>query len=623
MFLSRLKRLILGDPLATTHAEHQKLGLGLGVPTGGGDAISSFGYAPEAIILALGMRLDLLPWVILFVVSLLVVLGVCYARINSIHTKGGGGYAVATAEFGPRAGAFMGSVLMTEYALTIAVSNSSAAKQLVSLAAGTRWDYLLQDWRWTAGIALVLTGLLVVANLRGVKESGKLFAWPTYTFVGATLLMAGVGVAKYLATGVMLPQNAEATNNAVQSATIIILLRACSNGATALTGAETFSNLITCFRPTEWKNANRAMRASFALMALICISLGAFAYVAHASAPPEGVSLFSQMAEYSFGRGAMFYVIQSAVAGILVVASHSALQGSQNLGAIMSRDRWLPRQFANLGDKLSHSATIITMGVVASVLTIFFRGDDQRILPLYGVGVFTVFCLTMLGGAKHENDRIMNGSLDKSIRRSRAIMLVGSLVTGVVGLVIFVSKFTHGAWGTALLVFALFVVVLKFKAHYEYMREHLSPLNVAAEDLVVTKHTVVVLISGITSVAMKALVYAKGLRADRCFALFVDVADGEAAKLRERWSEYGQGVELVTVSSEYRSVLEPVYQKVVELLKEGEGTGHVTVVFPEVVILVWWQKLLHNRMATWLRRKLAALPRVVMVTVPSAVPKEK
>lgn len=614
--LSRFRRLILGDPLETSVAEQEKLGLALGVPTGGGDAISSFGYAPEAIILALGMRLDLLPWVVCFVVGLLVVLGVCYARINSIHTKGGGGYAVATTEFGPRAGAFMGSVLMTEYALTIAVSNSSGAKQLLSLVAGTHWDFMLQDWRWTAGLALVLTGLLVIANLRGVKESGKLFAWPTYTFVGATLLMAGVGVAKYLVTGVLLPQNVEAANNAMQSATIIILLRACSNGATALTGAETFSNLITCFKPTEWQNANRAMRASFALMALICVSLGAFAYVAHASAPPEGVSLFAQMAEYSFGRGVMFYVIQSAVAGILIVASHSALQGSQNLGAIMSRDRWLPRQFANLGDKLSHSSTILTMGAVASVLILFFKGDDQRILPLYGVGVFTVFCFTMLGGAKHEHDRLKDGSLDKTVRRSRVIMLVGSIITGVVGLVIFVSKFTHGAWGTALIVGVLFAVVLKFKAHYEYMRNHLSPESVRPDELRVTKHTVVVLVSGVTSVAMRALVYAKGLHAERCVALYVDVGDGRVSKLQEKWPEYGQGVNLEVVPSPYRSVLQPVHTYVASLLTDG---WHVTVVFPEVVIVQWWQQPLHNKTAFWLRRKLATLPRVVMVTVPSAL----
>lgn len=595
------KRLIVGPPMPLARAHHERLSKTTALAVFSSDALSSVAYATEEILLMLVLAgaaaMQLANPISLAIAALLLIVAVSYQQTIYAYPGGGGAYIVARANLGTLPGLVAAAALLTDYVLTVSVSVAAG------VAAVTSAIPTLHPYKVSLGVGCVAA--IAFANLRGVRESGRVFAVPTYLFI-ATFAILVLGGLFRLLTGEFQPLNT-GPPQAAAPLTGFLILRAFSAGCVALTGTETISNGVPAFKPPESRNAAITMGWMAFILASLFVGITILAS-ALGVVPVEEETVVSQIARGLFGAGLFYYLIQASTALILVLAANSSFSGFPRVSSLLARDRYAPRQFATQGDRLVFSNGIIILAALAALLIIVFRGETHALIPLYAVGVFISFTLSQAGMVRHwlvERGRGWTWRL--------AINGVGATVTGVVTLVIAVSKFTHGAWIVVLVIPLLVLTCLTIHRHYMEVADQLS-LEEDGDPPVITRHTVLVPVGDLHRGVVRALQYAKSLSPD-ARAIFVETDPARTRKLEEKWQKWGCGVPLVVLTSPYRSLLGPFLEYLNHL--QGQGESHfVTIVIPEFIPARWWQYLLHNQTALLIKGALLFRKNVVVTDVP-------
>lgn len=607
-----LKRLLVGQPIATERQTHERLNRVTALAVFSSDALSSVAYATEAIltvlILAGAAGLGLSLPIAGGIAFLLLVVAISYRQTIHAYPNGGGAYIVAHENLGVIPGLIAAAALLIDYVLTVAVSISAGVAAITSLA--STWG--LPGLRDVAvPLALVCIMLVSLANLRGVKESGAIFSAPTYAFVVSILTMIALGFVQVMLHGATpVAHRAPVEVGPGEALGLWLVMRAFAAGCTALTGIEAISNGVPAFRQPEAKNAATTLTWMVGILTTMFLGITWLAHQYHA-APNEVTheTVVSQIARSVFGDGPIYFVIQVATALILVLAANTAFADFPRLASLLSRDRFLPRQFSNWGDRLVFSNGILALGFFSAALVVVFHANEIAMLPLYAVGVFLSFTLSQSGMVIH-HIRLK----EPHWRRGIAINGLGAVLTGIVLMVLAATKFTHGAWAVLLLIP---VMVLLFKAihqHYTLVARQLS-LSDAVKPPPLRRHTAVVLVSGIHKGVLPALQYARSIAPDNVTAVYVSLDPEQTAKIETRWDEWGCGVPLVVLDSPYRSLLRPVLTYIDEI--DRRYTDHMlTVVLPEFVPAHWWAYLLHNQTGLLLKTALMFRKGKVVTSVP-------
>jgi amino acid transporter len=594
-----LKRKLIGTPLPTAEVPHQRLSKAAALAVFSSDALSSVAYATEEILLVLvlaGSAGLARAWpVSLAIATLLLVVATSYRQTIRAYPSGGGAYIVAKENLGVYPGLIAAAALLLDYVLTVSVSVAAGVAAITSAVP------LLYAHRIGLGIACV--ALITLANLRGVKESGKLFAVPTYLFIASFAAMIGIGLAKHLfGVGGQAPGHEFAV--ASRPLTLYLVLRAFASGCAALTGVEAISNGVQAFRYPESRNA------SITLMLMAGILLALFLGITALSAlygvlPREGETLVSQIARRVFGTGGLYYLVQAATAMILILAANTSFADFPRLSSILARDRYMPHQYANLGDRLVYSNGIVTLGVVASGLIWLFRGETHALIPLYAVGVFLSFTLSQAGMVRHW---LMLRTSGWPLHV--AINGLGAVSTGVVLVVIAAAKFAHGAWIVIALLPMIVTVFRRVHEHYISMDQQLSLQGFEPQKP--KEHIVLVPVSTIHRGVVSALEYARSL-SPHVEAVYVDLDVESTESLRLKWGLWAGGIELIILDSPYRSVIGPLLEYI-DAVTHKYPDALITVVLPHVVPNRWWHNLLHNQTAWLIKGALLFKKRVVVVT---------
>jgi amino acid transporter len=651
------------------------------------DALSSTAYATQEILLVLAVAVtwsqahgggfEAFRYVIpvsLAIGALLVIVAISYRQTIFAYPSGGGAYIVAKDNLGTNAGLFAGGALLVDYVLTVSVSISAGVSAITSAAQGTRFDWLHEH---KVLLGLIFIAFIAVANLRGVRESGSLFAVPTYAFLASFLFMLGYGFFHYVIFGGAAPPPVEglklAEGYSPQPVTLFLLLGAFSNGCSALTGIEAISNGVPAFQKPEAKNAATTLVWMAGLLTVMFLGTSVMAYL-YGVHPSEKETVISQFARIMFtgGMGWFYYVVQATTTAILVLAANTSFADFPRLSSLLARDRFLPRQFANRGDRLVFSNGVIILAIFSGVLVIAFGADENRLIPLYAVGVFLSFTLSQAGMVRHwwrERAMLQRGAADATgttgddvravesdpssslhangkvapvpdlqlaaadihatedarralaadaasashWRKSIVVNALGAIATLIVLVVFITTKFIHGAWIVCALVPLLVLLFRAIHSHYVSVARQLSTEGL--EKLRPLRHTVVVPISGIHRGVIGALEYAKAISPENVRAVYVDIDEEATRKLREKWEQWGAGIKLVVLPSPYRSLSRPLLR----YLKRLRGQGNVeviTVVLPEFVPARWWQHLLHNQSSLLLKGSLLFKRGVIVTSVP-------
>ena len=635
------KRLLLGKPVRSDRLGHTLLPKRIALPVFASDALSSVAYAPDEILLTLSLAglaaATVSPWVGLAVAVVLVVVVASYRQNVHAYPSGGGDYEVATVNLGPRAGVSVASALLVDYVLTVAVSISAGAQY-----AAAAWPALRgHEVPVAVGVVLVLTLL----NLRGVKESGRLFAIPTYLFMAAVGATAVTGAVRW-ATGTLpraesahlevLPE-AAFDQGLVGLAGAFLLLRAFASGCAALTGVEAISNGVPAFRRPKSRNAatTLALLGGMSVTFILSILLLAQAIGVHYVEFPaeqlldDGVPVgedyvqhpvLGQLAESVFsGFPPAFYLVTVVTGLILVLAANTAFNGFPVLGSILARDGFLPRQLHTRGDRLAFSNGIITLAAGAVVLIWAFDAQVTRLIQLYIVGVFVSFTLSQLGMVRHWNRELRtepDPDARARMRRSRAVNAVGLGLTATVLLVVLATKFTRGAWIALLAMAVIFAIMQGIRRHYDQVRAELAlDDDVSAARALPSRVHAIVLVSRIHKPTMRALAYARASRPSVIEAVTVSVDPEDVAELREQWEALDLPVALKILDSPFREITRPVLGYVKSIRRESPR-DLVVVYIPEYVVGHWWEQLLHNQSALRLKGRLLFTPGVVVASVP-------
>lgn len=655
-----LKRLFVGRALRSEQADHERLGKKTALAVFSSDALSSVAYSTEAILLVLiaagSTTFAYLPPIVVGLTVLLTILALSYKQTIHAYPSGGGAYIVAKDNLGTQAGLVAAASLLVDYILTVAVSVSAGVAAITSAVQGTRFAFLHEH---RVPICIFFVFLIAVINLRGVRESGAFFAGPTYLFIISMLLLIVVGFFRYYTTHQVMPVPAKlyfdesvgtvAHSLLTRGALLWLLMRAFAAGCTALTGVEAISNGIPAFQQPESKNAATTLGWMALVMGTLILGTGFLAYKLNAHPVGTEQTLVSAMARFIFGAGPVYYVIQAATAGILVLAANTSFADFPRLASLLAADRFLPRQLASRGDRLVFSNGILILSVIASGLIMLFGGDEQKLLPLYALGVFLSFTLSQAGmvihwlrlrradeakrrikeeeeihrtntgetgAVSHEAERL--GAIERDAGRNWLVSIMingaGSVITFLVLIVIAVTKFTRGAWAVIVLIPILVVMFRSIRFHYLEVAKQLSTEGMLGTSAI-KEHQVLVPISGIHRGVIHALEYAKSIAPGHVTAVYVDFNEEATRKLREKWSTWGEGVKLVVLQSPYRSLTRPLLKYVERVTRHGENQM-ITVLVPEFVPAKWWHQLLHNQSSLLLKGALLFKKGVIVTSVP-------
>ena len=595
------KRWLLGSPLKTAQASHERLSNPVALAVFSSDPLSSVAYATEEILLVLVLAgtavFHYSIGISIVIVGLVAILTASYRQTIYAYPSGGGAYVVAKCNLGEFPGLVAGAALLIDYVLTVAVSVAAGIAAITSAVPE------LHEHR--VGLGLLAIAILTWGNLRGVRESGKIFALPTYLFVGGLGLVIVVGLGRALfgvAENHPLPPVP-----AVEGLTLFLLLRAFSSGCTALTGIEAISNGVPAFRDPASKNAAITMVWMASMLAGLFLGITILAHL-YGLVPREEETLISQIARISLGGGVLYYFMQVATMLILILAANTSYNGFPRLASMLAQDSFLPHQMRSVGDRLAFSNGIFILGLSAGLLLIIFRGDTHALIPLYAIGVFLSFTLSQAGMVQHWRD--LKG---RGWRKKFAINLTGAIATGMATVVLAITKFTHGAWVVLFLIPLLIGMFRKIRWHYNMAEWQLS-LTMYERPKGPPPNIVVVPIGSVNRPVVMAVDYLRQ-RAQDIRAVHVDVDPEETAKVKEDWEKWGAGIPLVIVSSPYRSFLEPLLDYIEQVRQESPG-GWVTVALAEVLPSRWWENLLHNQRALLIKAALLFKFRVIVTDVP-------
>jgi amino acid transporter len=675
--MASLKRLLVGSPIRTARLAHERLTKKVALAIFASDALSSTAYATEQILLVLAAAYmagqsfafgRVVP-ISIAISLLLVIVTVSYRQTIHAYPSGGGAFIVAKENLGTIAGLIAGASLLVDYVLTVSVSVAAGVEAITSATFDTRFTGLHEH---RILLCLFFIAFITVANLRGVREAGAMFAAPSYAFIFSFLILIGYGLLRFfLHPDLAAPQNDAdlkiAEGYGPQPLHLLLILGAFANGCAALTGIEAISNGVTAFKQPEAKNASTTLGYMALLLIVMFVGASVLGYLFHIH-PHEHETVISQIARIVFigPVGWFYYVVQATTAAILILAANTSFAGFPRLASLLARDRYLPRQLASLGDRLVFSNGIILLAAFSGVLVWAFRGDTSRLIPLYAVGVFLSFTLSQAGMIIHwwregqhlkamrataiagtptqstqmdkkqsaelrltgklEGFRLTQSveapktlaevqSLEKKShwKKSLVINAIGATTTGLVLFVFIATKFIHGAWVVVVLIPLLVLLFLKIHRHYIEVARQLSTEGLG--QLRPIHHEVIVPISGIHRGVVEALEYAKSIAPHHVTAVYVNLDDEAAQKLRHKWQQWGSGVNLVVVASPYRSLARPLLNYVDRVKRTRQGVV-VTIVLPEFVPAKWWQNILHNQNTLFLKGALLFKKGIVVTNVP-------
>ncbi len=608
--LAFLKKLLIGRPLKNEELHDEKLNVFWGLPILSSDAISSVAYAGEEILMVFIGVLGVLSYKYLFFTALaigllLLILVFSYRQTIDNYPNGGGAYIVAMDNLGETPGLLAGSALIVDYILTVAVSASAGTAALVSM-----WSFLA-EFRVEITIAIII--LMTIGNLRGVKESARIFAFPTYIFLISMFSMIIIGIVK-VSVFHIIPTSAYAIPAATAEISIFIILKAFSAGCTALTGVEAVSNGIPNFKEPAQKTAKTVL----VLLAFLVLAIfGGTSYLAtmYHAVPNGDVTVLSQIAHSVFSGGIMYYIIQISTALILIMAANTSFSGLPLLLSLIAKDGYAPRQFSQRGERLGYSNGIILLATAAIILVMRYDARTHDLLPLYAVGVFISFTLSQSGMFVRWITTRKKGWLVKAI-----INGTGAIITFFTVIIIAYEKFMAGAWLVIFLLPFLIWLMRQSKEHYRgFARQlKLKPKEVEGEsDVIEVQNHVVVLVSSLNKATLKAINYAKDLCAGRNIVAFhISMSIEESKKIKEKWIECQINIPLIVKYSPYRELINPLV-KYIESEEHQSSLGDmITVVMPQFVVSKWWHTIYHNQTANAIRKRLLKDRHVAVVTVP-------
>lgn len=630
-----LKRILIGPPLKSVALAQERMRKLVALPVLSADAISSVAYGPEAmlVILVLGGLAGLayaLP-IAAVIAFLMLAVGVSYRQTIRAYPHGGGSYIVASDNLGDVPGLVAAAGLLTDYVLTVAVSVASGVAAITSA--------FPQLSPATIPIGVVVIAVLLIGNLRGIRQAGALFAAPTYAFILAMVVLIVVGL--FQAAGRSFHPTPVPPLTATEGVSVLLLLRAFASGSTAMTGIEVISNAVPTFKPVEWRNARTTLTWMVGL--LIVLFAGTIALIQFDGVVPStSQTMLSQLAQRSFGSGFLYLFTQAATAAILLLAADTAYNDFPRVLFLLARDRFAPRLFLRMGDRLAFSNGIILLSVAAAVIYIAFGGQTDPLIPLYAVGVFLAFTLSQTGMVVHWWRR-----RDAHWRKSLFFNATGAVLSACVVLIAGITKFTAGAWVSLLLIGLFILVALRIRRHFtraekalalqagviEVPQRTLAPstgsgavraaagaqeheIEEGADETPEEIHHL--LLAELNRASMRALAYAASLQ-QPVLALHLSPTVEEAERFGDYWHLWGDYLPLEIVISPYRAIVAPMINYI-EVLYRQRPDLTLAVILPAVVTRHWWHRILHNQTAARLRRALRPLPKIVVTTVPFHLP---
>lgn len=633
-----LKRLVIGRAMRSEELHETLLPKRLALPVFASDPLSSVAYATQEILLVLTLGglsyLHFTPWIAAAVVALMTVVVLSYRQVVHAYPSGGGSYEVVSTNLGPSAGLVVAASLLVDYVMTVAVSVASGVDNVISA--------LPQFAAHRVLLAIGFVAVLTAANLRGVRESGRAFAAPTYLFIGGVLIMVITGLVRCALGDAPVAESARygvtaapADTGLAGLALLMLVLRAFSSGCTALTGVEAISNGVPAFRKPKSANAAATLAAMGVTAVVMFVGVTALALITKVRITDDPCRLtglagpcaaypqrtvIAQIAAAVFGgeHSAGFYLIQAVTALVLILAANTAFNGFPLLASLLAQHRYLPHQLHNRGDRLAFSNGILALAVVACLLLWGFRANVTSLIHLYILGVFTSFTLSQLGMVRHWNGALRT-ERDPAVRRrhrtARTVNTLGAVVTGLVLVIVLATKFTQGAWLAVLAAIVLWLMMRGVRRHYDTVAAELAVTDPKGELTRPSRVLAIVLVSTLHKPTLRALAYARAFHPDHLEALTVCVDRDEAAALRAHWEEYGIEVPLKVIDSPYREVTRPVVEYVRSVRRESPR-DIVAVFIPEYVVGRWWENLLHNQSALWLKNRLLFTPGVMVTSVP-------
>jgi amino acid transporter len=614
----RFKQVLFGRPLPSERLEEERLDKKTALAVLSSDAISSVAYATDQILFVLGGAIGLaavhfvLP-ISAVIVGLLVLVGLSYRQTVFAYPHGGGSYTVAKENLGVRAGLVAAAALLTDYILTVAVSISGGVAAITSAYPALGPHTVL-----VCSLAIIF---LATVNLRGVRESGAAFSVPTYAFIVMMLLLLGVGAYRYWTGHELAPLGAAFKVDPVSArphggmspitgfALVYLLLRGFAEGCAAMTGTEAISNGVMAFKQPAQKNAAITLGWMVGLLALFFLGVS-FLAQHYQVMPTMQQTVLSTLGHHVFGGGPLYYALQYSTFAVLVLAANTAFADFPRLAGILATDRFMPRQLAARGDRLAFSNGILTLAFVALLLVWLFNGDTNALVPLYAIGVFVCFTLSQAGMVMH-----WRNTRDAGWKWKATLNGVGAVATALVSIIQVVTKFTAGGWIVALIIPLIILLLQKIHRHYTEFAEEIR--FTGQSPIMPLHHTVVVPVNGITKATAGALVYATTISSE-VVAVYVEVDKRETSRMQAAWEEWDIGVPLEVVPSPFRSILKPLVQYVENLRMVSPGEL-VTIVVPEVVPRKWWEHLLHNKTALYIRTAFLFKPNVVVTAIPYLV----
>lgn len=606
--LKKIKRVLIGKPLKNTALKGEKMGILWGLPILSSDAISSVAYAGQEMLLVLipavgvlaYMQMSVLSWCI---IGLLIVLMLSYRQTIDSYPNGGGAFIVAKENLGEIPGMIAGAALAVGYILTVAVSVSSGVEQVTSA-----FDFL-RPYKVALAVALVL--ILMIGNLRGVKESAKVFGVPAYAFIAGILAMIIYGFIKIKIYGYVPPE--PDLGKPVQSITMLLMLRAFASGCTALTGVEAVSNAVPNFKSPSTKYAKAVLMLLCLIILVLFAGTSMIANYYHVVPGEEGAMLVL-LAEQIFGDSFMLYYITASTFVILILGANTAYSGYPMLIAVMANEKYAPKQLSMRGDRLSYTNGIISLSVISILLIIGFQANVTALLGLYAIGVFISFTLSQSGMfMKWIRDKSQNWQLKAVING------FGGLMTSIVVIIIAIAKFKQGSWVVLILLPVLVFLIGKVHNHYISVKEQLKIEESEYDGIDLEKlnyvNRIIVPIENVNKASVRALRYANTI-CDDVVAFCVAINDESAREVQETYDKLGTDIPLVIKLSPYRRVIDPLLRFIESTEYDYESGDIITVLLSEFMVKKWWHRFLHNNTTAYIEKRLLRHKHIVVSVMP-------
>lgn len=602
--LGLIKRCLIGKPLKSTELMEQKLSKTKALPILSSDALSSVAYGPEQILIILLTVGVAALWyslpIAIGVIILLITLIYSYHQIINSYPHGGGAYVVAKENLGSNTGLIAGSSLLVDYILTVAVSISAGTDAIISAFPALH--------AYNVELAIFFVIIITLLNLRGLTESATILAYPVYLFVLSMFILIGVGFYHVLA-GDMPTYHQTALSTPTTSISLFILLKAFASGSSALTGVEAISNAIPNFKSPAQRNATKTLLWMGVLLGLLFSGIVWLAY-AYQIVPNGQQTVVSQIAEASFGRGFIYFIIQGMTALILLLAANTGFSAFPMLAVNLSKDHYMPRMFQMRGDRLGYSNSIILLGAAAIALIIIFHGKTASLIPLYATGVFIPFALAQIG-------MVMKWYREKSKGATLKLLinLLGACISITIASTFFLTKFSH-VWPIVVFIPLIVVFFKKIKVHYDNVGPQLK-LDLQFSEQPFNKNIMLIPVAGMTKVVENSIHYVQSLHPEKVIAVYVSFDKKEMKKFEEQWNKWQPTIRLVTIYSPYRSLIQPLGRFIDKVDKASLLKGYsLSVVIPQFIPKKGWQNILHNQSSILIRTFLLHKKNVVLITVP-------